>query len=298
MFDPPECHLDTQIAIITKIMDWILGVGSDNQNAVILWFYGPAGTGKSVIAHNIAERCDLENLLLASFFFSRSDPTRSNTKSLIATISYQIAINIPGTREKIAAAIERDPLVLNRSLEAQVSALVVYPLRELLEEGCFNTSASRRLIIIDGLDECDTPAAQCKVLDVISRLFHKNRLPLLLLVASRPERHLNHSFNSGSLSEFRATLALDDDQMPRILEVQKGHMTYEMGTYFSSVFSIPEHLKGALLVEKEFTSSWRYRHSMKMPIIQRIYKIIENQLFLQPYNKYKCVTVQFLISRP
>jgi hypothetical protein len=250
MFDPPECHLDTQIAIITKIMDWILGVGSNNQNA----------------------------------------------KSLIATISYQIAINIPGTREKIAAAIERDPLVLNRSLEAQVSALVVY--RELLEEGCFNTSTSRRLIIIDGLDECDTPAAQCKVLDVISRLFHKNRLPLLLLVASRPERHLNHSFNSGSLSEFRATLALDDDQMPRILEVQKDHMTYEMGTYFSSVFSIPKHLKGALLVEKEFTSSWRYRHSMKIPIIQRIYKIIENQLFLQPYNKYKCATVQFLISRP
>ena len=96
---------------------------SDNQNAVVLWFYGPAGAGKTAITHNIAECCDLENLLLAGFFFSCSDPTRSNTKSLIATISYQIAINIPGTREKIVAAIERDPLVLNRSLEAQVSAL-------------------------------------------------------------------------------------------------------------------------------------------------------------------------------
>ena len=286
-------------------MDWILGVGSDNRNAVVLWFYGPAGTGKTAIAHNIAEHCDLQNLLLASFFFSRSDPTRSNTKSLIATISYQIAINIPGTREKIVAAIERDPLVLNRSLEAQVSALVVYPLRKLLEEGYFNTSNSRRLIIIDGLDECDTPAAQCKVLNVISLLFHKHRLPLLLLVASRPERHLNSSFNSGFLSEFRAILTLDDPykpdddilrlfltdsfkhiqdthpmrhyldpswpsddvveglvetsseqfirgktykvianpQTPRIFEVPKGHMTYEMGMSFTSVFSIPEHLK-------------------------------------------------------
>jgi hypothetical protein len=286
-------------------MDWILGVGSDNQNAVVLWFYGPDGAGKSVIAHNIAERCDLENLLLASFFFSRSDPTRCNVKSLIATISYQIAINIPETRQNIFAAIERDPLVLNRSLEAQLSALVVYPLRELLEEGYFNTSPSRRLIIIDGLDECDTPATQSKVLDVMSLLFHKHHLPLLLLVTSRPERHLNHSFNSGSLSEFRATLALDDtykpdddvrpfltdsfkqvqdthsmrhyldsswpsdddeleglgeksseqfirgkthkvianNQTPRILEVPKGHMTYEMGTSFPSVFSIPEHLK-------------------------------------------------------
>ena len=197
-------------------MDWILGFGSDHQNAVVLWFYGPAGAGKTAIAHNIAERCDLENLLLASFFFSRSDPTRSNTKCLIATISYQIAINIPGTREKVAAAIERDPLVLTRSLEAQVSALVVYPLRELLEdsEGYFNTSTSRRLIIIDGLDECDTPAAQCKVLDVISLLFHKHRLPLLIFVASRPERHLTHSFTMGTLPKFHTTLALDDTYKP------------------------------------------------------------------------------------
>jgi hypothetical protein len=227
-------------------MDWILGVGSDNQNAVVLWLCGPAGAGKTAIAHKIAERCDLENLLLASFFFSCSDPTRSHTKSLIATISYQIAINIPGTRQKIVAAVERDPLVLNRSLEAQVSAIVINPLRELLEEGYFNTLTSRRLIIIDGLDECDTTAAQCKVLDVVSLLFHKHSLPLLLLVTSRPERHLNHSFNSGPLSEFCATLALDDtanNQTPRILEVPKGHMTYEMGTSFPGVFSIPEHLK-------------------------------------------------------
>jgi len=116
-------------------MDWILGLGADDQNAVILWFYGPAGAGKSAIAHKIAERCELEKLLLASFFFSRSDPARSNSKSLIATISYQIAINIPGTREKVVAAIERDPLILTRSLEAQVAALIFEPLRDPLEAG-------------------------------------------------------------------------------------------------------------------------------------------------------------------
>jgi len=106
-------------------MEWILGSGVDDQNAAILWFYGPAGAGKSAIAHNIAERCDLERLLLACFFFSRSDPARSNSKSLIATISYQITINIPGTREKVVTAIERDPLILSRSLETQVAVLIV-----------------------------------------------------------------------------------------------------------------------------------------------------------------------------
>ena len=164
-------------------MDWILGFGVDDLNAVILWLYRPAGGGKSAIAHDIAQRCELEKLLLASFF-SRSDPARSNAKSLIATIAYQIAINIPGTREKIVATIERDPLILTRSLEAQVAALVVEPLHEMLEAGYFNAPTSRRLIIIDALDECDTPAVQCNILQVISLLFHVYHLPFLILVTS------------------------------------------------------------------------------------------------------------------
>jgi hypothetical protein len=190
-------------------MDWTLGLGVEDQNAVILWLYGDAGIGKTAIAHGIAHRCDLEKLLLASFFFSLFDPTRSNVKSLIATISYQISINIPGTGEKICTTIERDPLILTRSLEAQVAALIVEPLREPLEAGYFNAPTSRRLIIIDGLDECDTPEMQCSVLQVISLLFRDYHLPLLILVVSRQESHLTHSFTTGSLREFHTTLALD-----------------------------------------------------------------------------------------
>jgi len=212
--DPPKCHPNTRTAVINRIMDWILGLGAEDQNAVILWFYGPAGAGKSAIAHNIADRCELESLLLASFFFSRSDPARSNSKSLIATISYQIAINIPGTREKVVTAIERDPLILSRSLETQVAILIVEPLREPLEAGYFNAPTSRRLIIIDGLDECDPPAVQCSILEVISRLFRDYRLPLLVFIASRPERHLTHCFSTGSLPEFHTTLALDNTYKP------------------------------------------------------------------------------------
>ena len=193
-------------------MNWIMGLGEDDWNAVILWFYGPPGAGKSDIAHNIAERCDLEGPLLASFFFSRSDLARNNSKSFITTIAYQIAINIPRTREKIVAAIERDPLILTRSMEAQVVSLIVEPLHDPLEEGYFNALASRRLIIIDGLDECDNSAAQCSILQVVSRLFYHYHL--LIFIASRPERHLTHCFSTGSLPEFHTTLALDDTYKP------------------------------------------------------------------------------------
>ena len=193
-------------------MDWILGLGMDDQNAIILWLYGPAGAGKTAIAHDIAHRCDLEKLLLASFFFSRSDPARSNANALIATIAYQIAVNVPGTREKIVATIEQDPLIFTRSLEAQVCALIVDPLRQPLEARYFDAPTSRRLIIIDGLDECGTPNVQCNILQVIS-LFHKYHLPLLILVASRPESHLTHCFTTGFLPEFHTTLALDNQMM-------------------------------------------------------------------------------------
>jgi len=208
--NPPKCHPNTRTALINKIMDWIRGLAADDQDTAVLWLYGPAGAGKSAIAHKIAELCVLHNILLATFFFSRSDATRNNSKSLIATIAYQIAINIPLTREKIVATIKRDPLILTQSLEAQVAALIVEPLRDPLEAGYFNEPTSRRLIIIDGLDECNNPAVQCKILEVISLLFHNYHLPIMILIASRPERHLTHFFGTGSLSKFHTTLALDD----------------------------------------------------------------------------------------
>ena len=213
-FDAPKCHPHTRIAVIHKIMDWICGLWEEDREAVILWFNGPAGAGKSAIARKIAELCQLEKRLLASFFFSRTDPTRNNPTSLIATIAYQIAINFPATREKIAAAIEHDPLLLTRSLESQATALIVEPSRELIDMGCLNTTSARHLIIIDGLDECDTATVQCHVLDVIFLLFQKYRLPLIILIGSRPERHLTHSFSNESLFRFHTTLALDNTYKP------------------------------------------------------------------------------------
>lgn len=67
---------------------------------------------------------------------------------------------------------------------------------------------------MDGLDECGTPVVQCKVLDVILLHFQKYHLPILILIASRSERHLTQPFNTGSLPEFYATLALDDAYQP------------------------------------------------------------------------------------
>ncbi|KIM39365.1 hypothetical protein M413DRAFT_37409, partial [Hebeloma cylindrosporum] len=64
---------------------------------------------------------------------------------------------------------------------------------------------------IDGLDECNSPFIQRGILDAISRLFRQHHIPILFLVASRPESHLSQFFNSKSLVDLLVRLPLDVD---------------------------------------------------------------------------------------
>ena len=46
-FDPPKCNPNTRLAILEKIMKWVKR--GDDPDAFIMWVYGPAGSGKSLI---------------------------------------------------------------------------------------------------------------------------------------------------------------------------------------------------------------------------------------------------------
>jgi hypothetical protein len=211
-FDPPKCHPNTRLAVLTKIMKWIKW--EKDLDAFIMWLYGAAGAGKSAIAQTIAEMCEREMMLLASFFFSRNDPSRNNVDSLIATLAYQITLNLPHVRDAILGAIEHDPLIFSKSLAVQVESLIVAPLQPLAEAGFFNDSSSRRLVIIDGLDECSDPKVQQNILEVLANAQQQHRLPLVFLFASRPEQQISLTFNTGLLFSITSRLALDDSYLP------------------------------------------------------------------------------------
>ena len=176
-------------------MKWIKWEG--DLDSFIMWLYGPAGVGKSAIVQNIAEICEKERILLASFFFSRTDPSCNSDQRLIATIAYQIAHNIPDVRNAILETIESDPPIFSKSLAVQFESLIVEPLQHLVEAGFFNEPSSRRLVIIDGLDECFDPNVQRNILEVLANAHQQHRLPLLFLFASRPEEHISHALNTG-----------------------------------------------------------------------------------------------------
>jgi NACHT domain len=174
-------------------MEWIQAI---EESEDVLWLYGSAGAGKSAIAQTIAEMCAKLGLIVASFFFSRASQSRNNEKRLISSIAYQLAISIPTTRSYIESAVQTDPAIFDRSLDTQIEALIIRP----LENACTDSNPVDakqwpRLIIIDGLDECDGPSIQCSIIRVLSAALRRVPFSLILLIASRPEPHIRNTFN-------------------------------------------------------------------------------------------------------
>ncbi|KJA21271.1 hypothetical protein HYPSUDRAFT_42124 [Hypholoma sublateritium FD-334 SS-4] len=212
-FDPPKCHPRTRLAVTERIMNWVRG--KESTESLVMWLHGAAGAGKSAIAQRIAELCHDAEILLASYFCSRSDARRNNANSIFPTIAYQIASTIPAVRAGVEDAITRDPLIFTRSLEAQMVALVTKPLQPLIDSGFFSEPlSSPRLVIIDGLDEVLNRKEQEKILEVISNVLHRHHIPLIFLIASRPEQEISHAFSRQPLTGITARLLLDDKFHP------------------------------------------------------------------------------------
>ena len=212
-YDPPKCHPHTRLAVLEAIMDWI----KDGQKtSFLMWLYGPAGAGKSAIAQTIVEMCHKLGILAASFFWSRSAAGRNDQTCLIATLAYQLIIEIPQMRTHVEAVIENDPMVLSRSVDAQMQFLIIGPLEKTFpdrQQRAGDTGVPR-LIILDGLDECSEPRVQRYILEVISTAIQRFPLPVHFLVASRPEQEIRDSFNVEQLLSLTTRLSLDDSYLP------------------------------------------------------------------------------------
>ncbi|KAF8816186.1 hypothetical protein BYT27DRAFT_7248494 [Phlegmacium glaucopus] len=116
-FGAPKCRPNTRRAVIEKIMRWIRDMEPEDD---ILWLYGSAGAGKSAFAETIAELCAKLELLVTSFFFAGTNPSRNNEKHLISSIAYRLALSIPATRTYIESVVQNDPEIINKSLETQI----------------------------------------------------------------------------------------------------------------------------------------------------------------------------------
>ncbi|KDR70077.1 hypothetical protein GALMADRAFT_1351606, partial [Galerina marginata CBS 339.88] len=198
--DSPRCQPGTRILILQRLVDW--AQRTDNRS-LLRWVFGSAGVGKSAIARSLAELLLTEGRVGASFFF-RTANGRNHPRFLISTIAYQLAFAIPEIRPYIAIAVEESPFLFQQSLESQIDRLIVQP--TLL--ACI---PSERVIIIDGLDECDDRNAQRRIVEAIGNAAPRLAGKLKFLIFSRPEFDIESTFDQPAVKAVTSSVNLESD---------------------------------------------------------------------------------------
>lgn len=176
------------------------------------WLHGPAGGGKSAIAQTLGELCQKKGLLAATFFFSRtSSAERSDGERVIPTVVSELMRTFPELKPPIAKVIDDDPFLFSKTLPYQLGELLDKPLQSFQQSG--DREINPRLIIFDGLDECNDQNVQIALIEAIASAIPRLAYPFCFLIVSRPEAHIVDAFNCDPLKA-ATTLRLDVSNDP------------------------------------------------------------------------------------
>ena len=196
------CQPETQTKILGEVRSWAISTTSPR----ICWLSGPAGTGKTTVAHTIAEECDERGQLAATFFFWRKTGDRDDINKLVATLAYQIASRIPQAKDQIEQTLE----LKNNSWVPLPKLSLEHQLSKLLVRGqvAGANPAGPNLIVIDGLDECASQEGICWLIDWLRR----SNPPFRFLLTSRPERQIQTCFQPGDGRSYARLLSLTESK--------------------------------------------------------------------------------------
>ncbi|KAJ3576614.1 hypothetical protein NP233_g317 [Leucocoprinus birnbaumii] len=222
---PPRCHPDTRISILDRTHNWI---NNPQRQKHLLWIRGPAGVGKSAIVQTLADALSRSGRLMASLFFSRPNG-RSNPQRVFPTIAYQLASQDAAYRTYIETIRPPGSQPLEtKAMNEQFRLLVVDP---FVKHKLFTRSGDV-LIAIDGLDECDgDPGADdydqtChhrrtlkevhrEIIELVSSFVKAHpSIPVIWVIASRPESHITAVFGSSDVkgSYVEESILVDDEE--------------------------------------------------------------------------------------
>ncbi|KAF5360339.1 hypothetical protein D9756_005088 [Leucocoprinus leucothites] len=194
----PRCHPDTRKSLQHSVMEWIAAERSydmswERRERVprMLWVMGPAGVGKSALAQTIAEKMKAKGQLGATLFFSRPDG-RDDPEQVIPTLAYQLAVKHPKYKPILNQRLADDPYLLEKTLRLQFKELITDPFSIIMAQDP-STRHKPLLVILDGLDECNSEEAQCEFIELITEHVRStHEFPLLWMVCSRPEWHFRY----------------------------------------------------------------------------------------------------------
>ncbi|KAF9443783.1 hypothetical protein P691DRAFT_808337 [Macrolepiota fuliginosa MF-IS2] len=204
---PPRCHSNTRKSLRARVTHWATNIARESK---MLWIMGSVGAGKSALAQSVAEEFEKLGLLGAALFFSRSNH-RNDPSRVVATLANQLRVY--EQYEGIVTQIVRDnPQSMMGDRRTQFRYLFTEPtptslapqVLTKLRSGRYEYATAEELqvppepevplvVLLDGLDECNSEEAQCEFIDLICSQV-KGKHALLWIICSRPEPHLEHAF--------------------------------------------------------------------------------------------------------
>ncbi|KIJ35557.1 hypothetical protein M422DRAFT_180537, partial [Sphaerobolus stellatus SS14] len=191
------CLPDTRIKVIRHICQWI---GEDTNSPQIYLLTGPAGAGKSSLAHSVYAAC-IELGFSGSFFaFSRDKP--NSLEHCFRTIARDLSDCDAMIKKSLAHILKLDhSLTDTSSLPDQFEKLILEPIQKV--------SVSRPiLIVIDALDEAGTVKTRQQILKLLTNPQHLARIPsnIRFFITSRHEKDI--------LEDFKANAEIQCVQLP------------------------------------------------------------------------------------
>ncbi|KAF7986935.1 hypothetical protein HWV62_12739 [Athelia sp. TMB] len=169
------CLPGTRVAMLDNVHNWIRDVDGKG----ILLLRGVVGSGKTTIAHSVAQKLHEDGFLASSFFFDRSNPHLNTSKIVLSKIARDLAGVNPHIRREIVNALNREPELATASLSRQFEPLILAPLRR-------HPPHRPLVVVIDALDE----SLDTALLDILDKEAQAPRMPrgFRIFVSSRPTK--------------------------------------------------------------------------------------------------------------
>ena len=175
------CLPGTRESLLHDICDILNCPGEDAPRVCLLT--GVAGSGKSVVAHSIAQLYYEQERLGSSYCFASTDVARRNPQNLFSTIARDLSDHDPQYKSALWGAVKGDrALRTSQSPLEQVEKLIIEPSKDLYAIGPL-------VIVVDALDESGDRASRRQLLSTISAKIVENAFPtnLRFLITTRPE---------------------------------------------------------------------------------------------------------------
>ena len=190
-----HCLEGTRAELLKEICDWINNLEKDTPR--IFWLHGPAGTGKSSIAHTIAHQFQQLDRLGSCFCFDRSRIAERRHEKVFGTIAKDLANRDMSLRRQLSTVVHNNDALKNTTdIVQQWEELIMKPARMLSE-----AIVGPIVVVMDALDESGDSDSRRDLLHILGNSeSHITDLPpnLRILLTSRHLPDIYAALNSGT----------------------------------------------------------------------------------------------------